>query len=72
MSKNRLREIREEQGLSRAELSRLSGVSVTTIREIEIYIREGSKATKYKLVNGLNSNPKKTRGFTFEEIFANK
>lgn len=71
MTKNRLREIREEQGLSRAELSRFSDVSVTTISEMEMHVREGSKAIKHKLVNGLNSNPKKTKELTFEEVFGN-
>lgn len=38
--KNRLREIREEKGISQEELSERSGVSRTTISELETEKRE--------------------------------
>lgn len=38
--KNRLREIREEKGISQEELSEKSGVSRTTISELETEKRE--------------------------------
>jgi transcriptional regulator with XRE-family HTH domain len=68
---NNLRKTRVEQGLSITELSRLSDVSVTMIRDIETFSKEGSEKIKHRLVNGLNANPRRTREITFEEVFPN-
>ena len=52
--KNRLREIREEKGISQEELSEKSGVSRTTISELETEKKEvTTNITLKKIANAL-------------------
>lgn len=52
--KNRLREIREEKGISQEELSEKSGVSRTTISELETEKKEvTTNITLEKIANAL-------------------
>ncbi len=69
--KHNLTEIREGEGLSKADLARLSDISVKTIYAFEHHIRDTKRETKYKIVNGLNRNPRKTRTYTFKDVFPN-
>lgn len=66
---NNLKKIREEAGLSKAELARLSGVSETTIRHVENSKREVTEKTKHRLVNALNKSNHKPKEYKFEEVF---
>jgi len=66
---NKLREIREGEGLTLIELDRLSGVSEKTIRYIENGEKPGKKVTKQKIINGLNSNPRNKKNIKYEDVF---
>jgi len=66
---NKLRDIRENEGLTTSELSRLSGVSDKTIRYIENGENLGKRVTKQKIINGLNSNPRKNKTWRYKDIF---
>lgn len=66
---NRLRETRETEGLTYAELARLCEVSAKVISEIERGRRDGKVETKRKILNGLNRNPHRTREWAFEKVF---
>ena len=68
-TKNRLKEVRLEEGLPKAELARLAGVSVNTIRNIEANDHHARLETKHKIVNGINRNPDKTRTYALEYVF---
>lgn len=70
-AKNNLKEIRTKEGLSLTELSRLSNISTTTLRHIENHKKTTTPVTKNKIVNGLNTNPNRTKIYTYEEIFPN-
>lgn len=67
--RNGLKEIREHEGITISELSRLSGVSEKTIRDIEAKRANPTRITKNKIVNGVNRNSRKTMTYTIEEIF---
>lgn len=60
---------RQREGLKITELQGLAGVSATAIRELENHRRNYSIELKYKIVNGLNANPRRTKEWTFEEVF---
>jgi transcriptional regulator with XRE-family HTH domain len=49
-----LRDIRERQGLQRPELARLSGVSLSWIKYIELEGRQPSGVKAYALAQALN------------------
>jgi DNA-binding XRE family transcriptional regulator len=66
---NRVREMRIDEGVPRARLASLAGISDKTVRDIERGIREGSDVTKAKIVNGFNRLPGKKRVYTFETLF---
>lgn len=66
---NRLREVRENEGLAITELSRLSGVSEKTIRYVENGERSGTRVTKNKIINGLNRNPQSNNNWRYKDIF---
>jgi len=68
-NKNRLFEIRTNEGLKITELSRFSGVSDKTIRDLEKEKIASTKVTRRKIVNGLNKNPYKSKTWKYEEIF---
>jgi transcriptional regulator with XRE-family HTH domain len=57
-----LRRIREERGLAVEELAEKSGVSATTIRDVERGAREARGDTVARLAKPL--------GLTFEEVWA--
>ena len=57
-----LRRIREERGLTVEELAEKSGVSATTIRDVERGAREARGDTVAKLARPL--------GLTFDEVWA--
>lgn len=66
---NRLKEVREHEGITISELSRLSDVSEKTIRDIEAKRANSTRVTKNKIVNGVNRNSRKTTTYTIEAIF---
>lgn len=66
---NNLRIIRTNEGLKITELDRLSGVSDKTIRDIENGKISSTQVTKQKIIKGLNSNPSRSKHYTYEEIF---
>jgi transcriptional regulator with XRE-family HTH domain len=66
---NRLRQLRIAEGLTVAELSRYAGINEKTIRDIEKGRRQGSEVTKWKILNGLNKNPRKSKVWQYNEIF---
>ncbi len=69
IQQNNLKRCREEAGLTKAELERLSGIGTTTIRDIEEHRRGGNPVTKNCLVNGLNKSNNKTKDYKFREVF---
>ena len=68
-STNRLKEIREKELLSISQLAKLSDVDAKTVSRIEKGLSIGNKITRGKIVKGLNSNPKKTKEYSYKEIF---
>jgi transcriptional regulator with XRE-family HTH domain len=68
-NQNKLREIRVTEGLTAAELSRLSEINEKTIREIEKGRREGNEVTRRKILNGLNKSPRRSRVWKYDEVF---
>ncbi len=69
--RNNLRILRQQEGLSISELSRLSTVSEKTIRLLERHYTNSRPETKYKIVNGLNKNIDKLKEYTIDEVFPN-
>ena len=68
-NRNKLYEIRTNEGLKITELARLSGVSDKTIRDLEKDKITSTQVTRRKIVNGLNRNPDKSKTWKYEEIF---
>lgn len=68
---SQLRMIRVAEGLSQAELAKLSGISAATISDIENGKKSPRDLTKHRLINGLNTNPKKIRegNYVVEDAF---
>ena len=67
---NNLKDIRIREGLSMAELARLSNLSTTTIRKLEEDENYPPRPeTKRKAVRGINENPNRTREYTYQEVF---
>ena len=66
---NKLREIRTLEGLKLTELSRLSGVSEKTIRDIEKGKYSSTQVTKQKILKGLNNNPSKRKLWNYKDLF---
>lgn len=66
---NRLRKVRLAEGLSKAELARLAGISAQTITNIENSNHSARPETKHKIVNGLNRNPDKIKTYAVEDVF---
>lgn len=69
---NRLREIREYEGLSQAELAALADVSIDTISDAENRRRRVSKRIQNKLVHGLNGNPRKHQCPGSDQLYQRK
>lgn len=66
---NNLKLTRQREGLKITELQGLPGVSTTAIRELENHRRNYSIELKYKILNGLNANPRRNKEWVFTEIF---
>jgi transcriptional regulator with XRE-family HTH domain len=67
--RNKLRDIRTQEGLKQTELSRLCRVSEKTIRDIEKGNCSSTEVTKQKILKGLNNNPLKSRKWSYKEVF---
>lgn len=67
---NNVQKCRLKEGLALAMLSRLSNLSERTIRKIENNT-EVAPTTRNRVVNGFNAYDKKTRFYTFAELFPN-
>jgi DNA-binding transcriptional regulator YiaG len=63
-----LRNIREAEGLSRAELSRLAQVSEATIQRAEKGMNV-SRLTMNRLLNAFNSRPGRQRAYRLADLF---
>lgn len=66
---NKLREIREQEGLTITRLAALAGVSAKTISRLENSSRSVAPATKGSIIKGLNKIPDKLRDYTLEDVF---
>jgi DNA-binding XRE family transcriptional regulator len=66
---NRVKEAREAEAISRAELARRSGVVDKTIKNIEEGITNCMQHTKTKIIKGFNSLENKQRDYTIEYLF---
>lgn len=66
---NKLREIRVNEGLTVAELSRFSELNEKTIRDIEKGRRTGNEVTRRRILNGLNKSPRKSKIWGYHEVF---
>jgi len=64
-----LRKVRTSEGLTIAELARLSEVNERTIRDIEKGTRQGTEVTGNKILRGLNDNPKNSQLWKYEGVF---
>jgi len=67
--RNKLRDIRTQEGLKLTELSRLCGVSEKTIRDIEKGKYFSTQVTKQKILKGLNNNHQRSKLWSYYEIF---
>jgi DNA-binding transcriptional regulator YiaG len=71
---NRLREIREYECLSQAELGNYSNISVNSIDAAENRRRKLKPLSQQRLVKGLNKNPDKrdkATQYTLKDVFPN-
>jgi DNA-binding XRE family transcriptional regulator len=69
MANNKVRELREDEGISMAELARLSGVSEKTLRDVEKKRRTPAPFTKGKIAKGFNKIADKKQLYTVELLF---
>jgi DNA-binding XRE family transcriptional regulator len=68
---NRVQASREDEGVSKAELSRLAGISERTIRNIEEGLRAVSPTMKGKIAKGFNRIADKKLDYTVQYLFPN-
>ncbi len=68
-AQNRLKEIREQEGLTIAKLAVLAGVSAKTISRLEKGSRNAAPATKGLIIKALNKIPDKLQEYTLEDVF---
>jgi len=68
---NALHKFRTAAGLKITELAALADVSTKTINALEYRNRSVSTEMKYRVLNGLNRNPKRNRELSFAEVFPN-
>ena len=68
-NQHKLREIRISEGLTAAELSRLSEINEKTVRDVERGRRVGNEVTRRKILKGLNKNLSKSRVWKYDEVF---
>ena len=66
---NKLEKFRVVEGLTKAELARLAGISSSTIRDGERENRELSEVTKHKIVRALNKRCSRDKPYSVEEVF---
>lgn len=66
---NRLREIREQEGLTITRLAALAGVSPKTVSRLENGSRNVAPATKGSIIKGLNKIPDRLREYALEDVF---
>ena len=52
-----LKKLRHQQGLTQQQLAELSGVGLSSIKELETDIRMARIETLFRLANGLNIDP---------------
>ncbi len=67
---NKVKKTRDEEAISRAELSRRSGLAERTIKRVEDNIRAIAPLTMNKLVYGFNTIENKKRNYTIEYLFS--
>ncbi len=70
-SANNLKGIRKGEGLTIGQLQGYSGMSTTTIREIENRSHDHAPVEKQRVADGLNANPRRSQIWIFEDIFPN-
>lgn len=68
---NRVKASRDEEAISRAELSRRSSLSERTIKRVEENALSIAPLTKNKLVYGFNALENKKHDYTIEFLFPN-
>ncbi len=68
---NNLRSTRLHEGLTLAELARMSGLSDHTVRDIECGKRRGREVSLHRIVNALNENHgrRRTVEYTVQDVF---
>lgn len=69
---NKVREIRENEDLSQAQLAVLAGRTAETISEIENSKRRPSRRTRKQILRALNENPTKrdkNQKYKMEDVF---
>ena len=66
---NKLKDIREQEGLTITRLAVLAGVSAKTISRLENGSRNVAPATRGSIIKGLNKIPDKLREYTLEDVF---
>jgi transcriptional regulator with XRE-family HTH domain len=64
----KLREAREKEGLTRAQLARESGVSEKTLQRAEEDGRKVKGTTRYKIINALNRRKDRLRKYDVKLI----
>jgi transcriptional regulator with XRE-family HTH domain len=65
---SKLRQVREREGLSRAELAQLSDLSERTIQRGENGANI-TNLTKNRILNALNRRPERLREYEFDDLF---
>lgn len=68
MQVNRLREVRESEGISRAALARSAGLVEKTVQRAEAG-EPVSNVTRHKIVKALNRMPDKLRSYSVDDVF---
>jgi len=68
-AKNHLKEIRQRELLSMSQLARLSGIDAKTVSRLEKGQTLGNEITRRKILKGLNSNPTKTKVYSYKEVY---
>lgn len=68
-ARNRVKDVRETEGLSQSQLANFSGVSEKTISRLESAKRSFTEVTKHKVVNGFNRNKDRLKLYSYTEVF---
>lgn len=67
---NNVHSFRTEEGLSVAQLGRLSNLSDRTVRKVEKG-EDVASITRHRVVKGFNAYDRKTKDYTFAMLFPN-